>query len=238
MPVYKIAKLNVKTEPLYPQTAKRLEPFLTDSAEFDFDASAKVNEVEDYLDNQEQPCPAFLAEGAIILTNICRTVLSSYDGFFFHSSSLMMDGEAYLFTALSGTGKSTHTALWRKHFGGRVVMINDDKPVIRRIDGRFYVCSTPWMGKSEIGTNIDVPIKAVYVLTRAKENKAERIRTAAVFKQLLEATLLPGSPEDMSKLLELFDGLFSQVPLFLLSCNTDEEAAQVAYDAANKEKDI
>ena len=147
----------------------------------------------------------------------------------------MLDGEAYLFTALSGTGKSTHTALWRKRFGDRVTMINDDKPIIRNIDGKFWVCSTPWMGKSEIGTNIDVPIKAVYVLQRGEKNTAERVSTARVFKQLLEATLVPDTAENMQKLLELFDGLFSSVPLFLLSCNTDEEAAQVAYNAANKE---
>ena len=126
-------------------------------------------------------------------------------------------------------------AVLKQRFGDRVTMINDDKPIIRNIDGKFWVCSTPWMGKSEIGTNIDVPIKAVYVLQRGEKNTAERVSTARVFKQLLEATLVPNTAENMQKLLELFDGLFSSVPLFLLSCNTDEEAAQVAYNAANKE---
>ncbi|HCA04374.1 MAG TPA: hypothetical protein DEO32_00600 [Ruminococcaceae bacterium] len=235
MPVYRIAQLNININPLYPQTAKRLEPFLSGSAKADFDASANYAEIAEYVSKQEPPCAEYLAEGAIILTKICKTVLSRFDGCFFHSSSLMMDGKAYVFTALSGTGKSTHTALWRKKFGGRVTMINDDKPLIRKIDGKYLVCSTPWMGKSEIGTNIDVPVKAIYVLERGTTNKAERVSVSRVFRQLLEATLLPENTEDMKKLLGLFDGLFSSVPLFLLSCNTDVQAAQVAYDAANKE---
>jgi hypothetical protein len=93
------------------------------------------------------------------------------------------------------------------------------------------------MGKSEIGTNIDVPIKAIYVLKRGAENSAERVSVAGVFPQLLEATLLPKDADNMQKLLCLFDGLFSQVPLFLLRCNQDEEAAVVAFNAANPEKD-
>ncbi|MED9970314.1 MAG: hypothetical protein UFA98_09945 [Ruminococcus sp.] len=236
MPVYQIAKLNIKINPLYPETLKRLEPFLSRAKDFDFDATATEKEITDYIRENNYSFPPHLVEGSVILTKICRTVLSCYDGFFFHSSSLMLDGEAYVFTAASGTGKSTHTSLWRRHFGDRVVMINDDKPVIRCIDGRFWICSTPWMGKSEIGTNIDVPIRAVYVLQRGEKNSAVRVSTAKVFRQLLEATLVPGEAKNMSRLLELYDGLFSQVPLFLLSCNTEEEAAVTAYNAANKEQ--
>ena len=237
MPVYRIAKLNIKIEPLYPETEQRLQPFAAQSGAVDFDASVTHDDVAEYFATHEDNCPPHLAEGALILTNICKTVLRDYDGCFFHSSCLMMDGEAYMFTAQSGTGKSTHTRLWRKHFGDRVTMINDDKPIIRKIDGRFWVCSTPWMGKSEIGTNIDVPIKAIYVLKRGAENSAERVSVAGVFPQLLEATLLPKDADNMQKLLCLFDGLFSKVPLFLLRCNQDEEAAVVAFNAANPEKD-
>ena len=124
MPIYRIAKLNIQIDPLYSQTEKRLAPFLSQTADYDFDASASAEEVKSYIEEKE-PCPPYLAEGAIILTKICKTVLSDYSGMFFHSSSLMLDGEAYLFTALSGTGKSTHTALWRKRFGDRVLgMLN------------------------------------------------------------------------------------------------------------------
>lgn len=235
MPVYKIAELNILINPVYDHTRRQLEPFISGSDEYDFEASAAAEEIESAFKNNPEPVPIGLCEGSVILTKICRRLLESYDGFFFHSSSLCLDGEGYLFTALSGTGKSTHTSFWRELFGDKVTMINDDKPVIRKIDGRFYVCSTPWMGKSNIGTNTLAPIKAVYVLCRGGENRAEEVSPAKVFRELLEATLLPDKKENTAKLLELFDGLFSSVKLIKLYCRPDIEAARVAYEAANKE---
>ncbi|MCD8025469.1 MAG: hypothetical protein LUF33_00665 [Clostridiales bacterium] len=131
-------------------------------------------------------------------------------------------------------GKSTHTALWRKHFGDRVTMINDDKPIVRKIDGKFYVFGTPWMGKSNIGQNTKAPVKAVFVLQRGKENRAERVAAGTVFKEILEATVVPSDREKMAVLLSLLDEFFSSVKLFRLTCNTDEEAVEIAYNAARE----
>ena len=143
------------------------------------------------------------------------------------------DGEGYVFSAVSGTGKSTHTALWRRHFGNRVTMINDDKPVIRKCDGKFYAYGTPWMGKADIGTNTKAPVKAVYILQRAEENTAVRVLPSQVMKQLLEATVIDVERSRMEKLLELLDEFFKETPLFLLGCNMDESAVMTAYNAAN-----
>ena len=237
MPIYRIAELNIKIEPKYKETVDCLEPYLTDSETFDFEVPIDPEKFASYVAKAPRPDMPAPNEGPYIYTYICRKVLREYDGFFFHSSCLALDGEGYVFTALSGTGKSTHTALWRKHFGDRVTMINDDKPIVRRIDGKYWVCSTPWMGKSEIGSNIDAPVKAVYVLQRAEKNSAVRVNVSTVFRQLFEATLVPREPENMQKLLALFDGLFSQAKLFLLKCNQDEEAAAVAYEAAKEDSD-
>lgn len=232
MPIYKISDLNILINPIFPQTAKRLRPYLSEDSSYDFEISVSQEEICEYLNNSEEPCLDFMAEGTLILTQLCNRVLECYDGFFFHSSSLMMDGCAYVFTAVSGTGKSTHTALWRKLFGDRITMINDDKPIIRKKDGRFYVYGTPWMGKADIGNNTKAPIKAVYILRRGAKNSAVRVKTGEVFRQIFEATVIPTDRANMARLLELLDELFSAVPLFLLTCNTDIEAAQVAYDAA------
>ena len=174
---------------------------------------------------------AMLAEK--IDPQIIMDVLDGFDGFFFHSSCLELDGEGYVFSAVSGTGKSTHTALWRRHFGNRVTMINDDKPVIRKCDGKFYAYGTPWMGKADIGTNTKAPVKAVYILQRAEENTAVRVLPSQVMKQLLEATVIDVERSRMEKLLELLDEFFKETPLFLLGCNMDESAVMTAYNAAN-----
>lgn len=233
MPIYNIADLNISINPLNDETKKRISPYIVNSDSFDFEVKVSQNDIADYISNSKENCNSFMAESTLILTQICNRILENYNGFFFHSSSLMLDNEAYVFTAVSGTGKSTHTALWRKLFKDKVVMINDDKPIIRKKDGVFYVYGTPWMGKSDIGNNVKAPVKAVYILQRGEKNSAVRVKPGAVFKNILEATVVPTDRRNMEKLLELLDEFFSSVPLFLLTCNMNIEAAQVAYNASN-----
>ena len=88
----------------------------------------------------------------------------------FHCSAVAVDGKAYLFTAASGTGKSTHTRMWRQHFGGRAVMVNDDKPILRIKDDGIYVCGTPWCGKHGLQTNVEVPVQGICILGGGEKN--------------------------------------------------------------------
>ncbi len=235
MPIYKIAELNILINPLSSHMQKRLEPYIQDCNCPDFEIKLTRENVLRCLAQTKELQDEYAAEGTLILNEICKRVLEQYDGFFFHSSALMLNGEAYLFTASSGTGKSTHTGLWRTLFKDRVVMINDDKPIVRKIDGVFYACGTPWMGKSNIGSNIKAPVRAVYVLQRGDNNSAVKVKPGDVFKQLLQATVVPKSRENMEKLLTLYDELFTSADLFLLNCNTDTDAARVAYEAVMKD---
>ena len=233
MAVYRIAELNIKIDPLFHQTERRLEPYRADAEFADFEINLTPDDFDEYISSLAQACQEDSAESTLILTKICKTVLSCYDGFFFHSSCLALDGEGYVFSAPSGTGKSTHTRLWREYFGSRVTMINDDKPIVRRVNGEFRIFGTPWMGKSEIGSNTSAPIKAVYLLEQSKENHIEQVSAGRALGELLEATLLPRDRADMVRLLGLFDELFSEIPLFKLSCNMDVSAVRLAYGAAN-----
>ena len=84
-----------------------------------------------------------------------------YDTLLMHGSAVAVDGRAYLFVASSGTGKSTHTRLWREHFGARAVMVNDDKTLVRVKEDSVTVCGTPWDGKHRLSTPIEVPLAAI-----------------------------------------------------------------------------
>ena len=79
---------------------------------------------------------------------ICKKILS-FDAMLMHCAAVSVDNEAYLFTAVSGTGKTTHINLWRKKFGDRFFVINGDKPIIRLIDGKFYVCPAFYQANSD-----------------------------------------------------------------------------------------
>ena len=153
------------------------------------------------------------------------------DCILFHGSAIALDGEGYLFTAKSGTGKSTHTALWRRVFGERAVMINDDKPLIRIQNGIATVYGTPWNGKHRLGRNISAPLKAICILTRAQENRIVSIDKRTALPMLVQQTYRPADVQKTAKTLQLIDSLANSVSLYRLGCNMNITAAQAAYEA-------
>ena len=157
--------------------------------------------------------------------------MPEYDTVLFHGSCVAVDGAGYLFTAKSGTGKSTHTRLWRELLGDRAVMVNDDKPLIRITDGGATVFGTPWNGKHRLSTNVAVPLKAICILERAETNAIRPISGAEAYPMLLQQVYRPLDGAAMKKTLRLIDALAELVRLWRLGCNMDIQAAQVAYDA-------
>lgn len=151
----------------------------------------------------------------------------------FHGSAIAVDGQAYLFTAKSGTGKSTHTALWRQKFGSRAFMVNDDKPLLKIENGSVIVYGTPWDGKHRLSTNTAVPLKAICILERANENHIERITLKEALPMLVQQSYRPNAPQAMVKTLNLISQLGQYLSLYRLGCNMDPEAADVSYAGMN-----
>ncbi len=151
-----------------------------------------------------------------------------FDTLLFHGSVVAVDGMGYLFTAKSGTGKSTHTGLWREMLGKRAVMINDDKPLIRIAkDNSATVYGTPWDGKHRLSSNISVPLKAICILERASENSIREITKQEVYAMLLQQVYRPADPEALKKTLLLLDRM--NVKFYKLFCNMDISAAELSY---------
>lgn len=153
-----------------------------------------------------------------------------YNTILFHGSAIAVDGEAYLFTAKSGTGKSTHTRLWRERFGERAYMVNDDKPLLRITEEGVYVCGTPWDGKHHLSRNVMVPLKAICQLERAADNYIESISRKEMFPVALQQIYRPADAERMRKTLELSDRLLQSTGLYRLGCNMNPEAAIISYE--------
>lgn len=147
-----------------------------------------------------------------------------------HGSAVAVDGEGYIFIAKSGTGKSTHTRLWREFLGDRVVMVNDDKPLICVKDDMCVAYGTPWDGKHRISNNIKVPLKAICILERAENNTLQPVNTREAYPMLLQQIYRPGDVAAMTKTLALVDKLGESVNLWRLGCNTEIGAAEVAYN--------
>lgn len=154
-----------------------------------------------------------------------------YDTFLFHGSAVAVDGQCCLFAARSGTGKSTHTRLWRELLGDRAVMVNDDKPLIRVDDGGVTVFGTPYNGKHRLGGNISAPLKAVCLLDRSEDNHISKITKEEACTVLLRQTYRPEDRGALAKTLELLDRMSVQTEFWRLGCNMDISAAELAYNA-------
>ena len=160
----------------------------------------------------------------------------SLDTLLYHGSAIAVDGQSYLFTATSGTGKSTHTRLWREAFGERAVMVNDDKPLLSITDDGVFACGTPWNGKHFLGNNVVLPLKAICILQRGEENHIRPITPAEALPILLQQSYRPNGVCAMGKYMELVDKLANGVSFYLLECNMDPKVALVSYEAMSAER--
>lgn len=181
------------------------------------------------------------AENRNVVENysLCRALaefLPSRDRVLFHGSSLAIDGQGVLFTAKSGTGKSTHTRLWREVFGERVVMINDDKPFLHIGPEETRICGTPWRGKHRLGTNLSAPLRAICIVCRGEENQTLRLTPREALPTLLQQIYMPEDPGMLRQTLALADRLSRTVPVYRLYCNMEPEAARVAYEGLELEE--
>ena len=152
-----------------------------------------------------------------------------------HGSTVAVDGRAYLFTAKCGTGKSTHTRLWREVFGSRAVMVNDDKPFLVVGEQEVLACGSPWSGKHGLDNNITLPLGGICILHRGPENRIRPIPPEEALPMLRHQGYVPLAREKYADYLELTEKLAKTVPLWQMECNKNAEAAEVAHGAMSAE---
>jgi len=155
--------------------------------------------------------------------------LLDFDGSYLHSSAVILEGKAYLFTAPSGTGKSTHTEKWQRLFGA--TCLNDDKPAIRLVNGVWMAYGTPWSGKHDLSVPEGVPIGGIAFVFRSEENKIFPMEPAKAVTHLSGQSLWYLTREMLVKQLGLMDKLIRMVPVWELHCRNDDEAAYISHAA-------
>ena len=158
-----------------------------------------------------------------------------YNTILFHGSVIAVDGKGYLFTAKSGTGKSTHTRLWREVMGERAFMVNDDKPLLRIADDKVYAYGTPWDGKHHLSTNCSIPLAGICILERGETNKIVSITAKDALPMLFQQSHRPSDQVGMIQYLNLMEQLSNKCYFYRLNCNMDREAAIVSYEGMRKE---
>ena len=161
-----------------------------------------------------------------IMGHFFSEILLNHSGITVHASTIVYNGEAVTFTAPSGTGKSTHTGLWKKYYPDTVI-INDDCPAIRLKNGKFMAYGTPWSGKTDINENMSAPLKAMVFLERSDENTITEITPAEAFVRMIKELPLSPFKNQSDLMMDMLNKMFSDVPKYLLKCDMSKKAVDV-----------
>lgn len=233
----RLAGIPVGVSCIYPSTKKFCADFLTDE-----EPSVSVCVREDAIlaervrVNESDPEPAFSYSDAYLETlalyRLAVDALRPYGVVLFHGAGIRAGTKGILFTAPSGTGKTTHIRLWEKKFAsdpGYFTVINGDKPLLRVEEPGIRMYGTPWMGKERMGANDSVLLDAIVSLRRGSENRIREIRPEDAIPVLFRQTYRPDGREGLADTLALLNRISCSVRFYELDCNMEPKAADVAW---------
>lgn len=228
MPKYQIANLVFEMNPKYERLKTQAIPYLIETEK---EPNFTLNLPDEKLKELQNKYPHLDLEELeyIFLGQLFYKEILKFNGMLLHASAVVKDGEAYLFSAPSGTGKSTHTQLWLKEFPDAYIL-NDDKPAIFFINDMPYVAGTPFSGKHDISRNELVPLKGICFITRSEENWIEEIDNRIAVFELLNQTERVPYEEYMSLLIRLVENVIRRTHIFKMGCNISKEAVYTAYN--------
>ena len=230
-----IAGLTVEIRNRYSYVEELCRDYTVEGKPIDFSVSATEEDIDEELRIAEGQFPPAYAEATCLHRRIARR-LAEYDAFLLHSAVISCDGEGYAFAARSGVGKSTHVGLWMKNFGDRVRVVNGDKPILRKVDGKFRVYGTPWNGKERLGENVSCEMKALCFLERGEKNQISRVSADEALVRLFSQVYLPEDATASAITLDLLGDFIRNTEFYLLHCNMEDEAALVAHRGMNTKK--
>ena len=155
--------------------------------------------------------------------------LPQFDRFVFHGAAIEYQNFAYLFTAPSGTGKTTHINLWHKYLDDKVGIINGDKPIIKA-DDNITVYGTPWAGKESYQRNTKAPLNAICILKQSKTNSIVRLKNSEAINHLMRQVYMPRDAAALSNTLALIGQMIEKTPVYELSCDISEDAFKTSFN--------
>lgn len=233
---YKIADLIVEYETKYDMLKTRSEKYHMDTNQkSDFQIVVEKERVqkdlEKYADATEESAEY------VITGNIFHRKILDYQGCHLHASCVVVGDKAYLFSADSGTGKSTHTGLWLRYLADKSpYILNDDKPALRVFDDGVYAYGTPFSGKYDISENRKVHVKGICFLEQSDTNAIWKLESSKAIQLFLEQTTYHLSQENMEKLLDVLEVIMENVPIYKMQCNISQEAVKMSYEMMSGEK--
>ena len=159
------------------------------------------------------------------------------NAFVLHSACFDVEGTGVAFAAHSGTGKTTHMNLWQQLLGDKMIIVNGDKPIIRFFDDEPkipYAYGTPWNGKERLGCNMRTVLKHICFIERSKTNYVEKVQKQDAIERIFKQVYMPNDPAALTNTMQLIERLLSCTNLWIIHCNMEPAAAEVAYNTIFK----
>lgn len=192
-----------------------------------FTMSTETKVVESNIACGGAPDPSLLRFGLWMMFGLAINPLHAIA---IHSSVIVKHGGAVMFLGESGTGKSTHTRLWRENID-KARLLNDDSPIIRCVDGTPMVFGSAWSGKTPCYVNRGFPIRGIVRLSQAPHNRMRRLPLLNALGALLPSCPPAFAYDDLlqDRICETLSEVLSQVPVYHLECLPDADAARLSY---------
>lgn len=174
---------------------------------------------------------------ALVSTLGLESLLLGFDALILHASFIAWKDSGILFSAPSGTGKSTQAALWERYAGAEI--LNGDRACLRRRPAGWTAYGMPYAGSSDIYRSAAAPVRAIVVLRQASENRIRRMNVREAFACLLpELSLHRWDAAFVNRALDLTTDLLTRIPVYLLECLPDEGAVRLLQSQITKEDGI
>ena len=196
---------------------------------FDIDAVCDADEIAREMAACETQHSEAYCESLCLYRAIAEQ-LPRLERFVFHGAAVSIDGKGFIFTAPSGTGKTTHIDLLMSNYPENVSIINGDKPIIHVADNAARVCSTPWAGKEGLNANVSCDLAGIVLLRRGEVNRIRQIQPNDYFADIVAQTYFPKDSMARLQTFELLDKLARTVPFYVLECNISADAAKTSFE--------
>lgn len=231
----KLADKTIQVEGHSPELRDFFADYLFETSSPELHISLTKQEILSEQDSLEADFPSSYLETLAALRKIAE-VFPLHERLLIHGASIAYDEKGYLFTAPSGTGKSTHIKLWRKYLGPDIKIINGDKPFLSLEDAQPRIYGSPWAGKENWHKNHSFPLAAICIVQRGLQNKIRRLEPAECLTILFNQIYMPSDPIAAGATLELADKLLQSVPVYLLECDISEDAVRCSFEALTNSK--
>ena len=226
------SKLNIGINAIYDFTRNFCSEYITE-AEPDFCVQTSEEKIDAEIDAVDFTPSRGYAESICIYREIAEK-LPEYNRCVFHGAVIEYEGNGFLFTAPSGTGKTTHIRLWKHFLGDKCSIVNGDKPILHIEENRAFAYATPYAGKEGYQNRSSAGLKGICLIKRGNKNRIERVSAGDYLTELLTQMYMPKNSAQALKTLELLDKLLTAVPVYVLHCDISEEAFKTSFEALTK----